>query len=60
MTSYERAKAKIEKLGGIEKAKEKREELKSNFFNQGAYISLDIYIGIFERHNATISHISQV
>lgn len=49
MTSYERAKAKIEKLGGIEKAKEKREELKRNFFNQGAYISLDIYIGIFER-----------
>ena len=57
MTSYERAKAKIEKLGGIDKAKEKREELKNNFFNQGAYISLDIYIGIFERHNALISQV---
>lgn len=57
MTSYERAKAKIEKLGGIEKAKEKREELKCNFFNQGAYISLDIYIGIFERHNALIPQV---
>ena len=57
MTSYERAKSKIDKLGGIEKAKEKREELKSNFFNQGAYISLDIYIGIFERHNAPISQV---
>ena len=57
MTSYERAKSKIDKLGGIEKAKEKREELKRNFFNQGAYISLDIYIGIFERHNAPISQV---
>lgn len=49
MTSYERAKAKIEKLGGIEKAKEKREELKRNFFNQGAYIFLDLDIKKVEK-----------